>query len=228
MSSYKILVVEDESRVAAFIKMGLEESGYMIDIAYDGMMGKSLAMGNKYDLFILDINLPQMNGIELCKTIRENNVQSPILMLTALGSVEDKLHGFDSGADDYLLKPFDFKELLARIKALLKRSHQVPFFAGILKIADLEMNLNTKNITRAGKVIELRAREYALLEYLAINKDKVISRTELIEKVWGAKFDNNSNVVDVYINFLRNKIDKGFTPHLIHTRVGMGYVLKSK
>lgn len=226
MSAYKILIVEDESRVAAFIKMGLEECGYTTDIAYDGMVGKSLALSIQYDLIVLDINLPHINGFQLCKIIRENNLQTPILMLTALGRMEDKLQGFEYGADDYLSKPFEFKELLARIKALLKRSRAQPMSAGIIKIADLEINLDAKTITRAGIEIELRSKEYTLLEYMAIKKGKVISRSELIENVWGTNFDINSNVVDVYINFLRNKMDKDFTPQLIHTRVGMGYVLK--
>jgi two-component system, OmpR family, copper resistance phosphate regulon response regulator CusR len=226
MSAYKILIVEDESRVAAFIKMGLEECGYTTDIAYDGMMGKSLALSIQYDLIVLDINLPHINGFQLCKLIRENNLQTPILMLTALGRMEDKLQGFEYGADDYLSKPFEFKELLARIKALLKRSRAQPMSAGVIKIADLEINLDAKTITRAGIEIELRSKEYTLLEYLATKKGKVISRSELIENVWGTNFDINSNVVDVYINFLRNKMDKDFTPQLIHTRVGMGYVLK--
>lgn len=226
MSAYKILIVEDESRVAAFIKMGLEECGYDTDIAYDGMMGKSLALSIQYDLIVLDINLPHVNGFQLCKIIREKNIQTPILMLTALGRMEDKLQGFEYGADDYLSKPFEFKELIARIKALLKRSRTQPILAGIIRIADLEINLDSKTITRAGIEIELRSKEYTLLEYMATKKGKVISRSELIENVWGTNFDINSNVVDVYINFLRNKMDKNFTPQLIHTRVGMGYVLK--
>ena len=226
MSAYKILIVEDESKVAAFIKMGLEECGYDTDIAYDGMMGKSLALSIQHDLIILDINLPHINGFQLCKIIRENNLQTPILMLTALGRMEDKLQGFEYGADDYLSKPFEFKELIARIKALLKRSRIMPISAGVIRIADLEINLDAKTITRAGIEIELRSKEYTLLEYMAIKKGKVISRSELIENVWGTNFDINSNVVDVYINFLRNKMDKNFTPQLIHTRVGMGYVLK--
>jgi len=222
----KILIVEDEPKVAAFIKMGLEEFGYEAEIAYDGMMAKSLTSSLKYDLIILDINLPYINGFELCQLIRKTDVQVPILMLTALGTMEDKLHGFEFGADDYLAKPFDFKELLARIKVLLKRSRSVAVIAGILKIADMEINMDARTVARSGIEIELRSKEYALLEYLAINKGKVVSRSELIEKVWGQDYDINSNVVDVYINFIRNKIDKDFTPQLIQTRVGMGYVLK--
>jgi two-component system, OmpR family, copper resistance phosphate regulon response regulator CusR len=221
-----ILIIEDEPKVAAFIKMGLEENDYTAQIAYDGAIGKSYALTNQFDLIILDINLPQINGFELCKIIRNNNIQVPVLMLTALDRMEDKLQGFDHGADDYLAKPFDFKELLARIRALLKRSHQMPLISGVMKVADLEINRDAKTISRKGKVIELSSKEFSLLEYLAVNSQKVISRAELIKHVWGENYDANSNVVDVYINFLRNKIDKGHDVPLIHTRVGLGYTLK--
>lgn len=225
MSSNRILVIEDELKVAAFIKKGLEECDYTADIAYDGMIGQSMALSGIYQLLILDINLPLINGFQLCKMIREHNLQTPILMLTALGRMEDKLQGFEYGADDYLAKPFDFKELLARIKVLLKRAQAVPQMNGILRVADLEINRDAKTISRAGQKIELSSKEYTLLEYLAIHRGKVISRTELIEKIWGEKFDPGSNLVDVYINFLRNKMDNGFTKQLIQTRVGLGYVL---
>jgi two-component system, OmpR family, copper resistance phosphate regulon response regulator CusR len=228
MTHGRILVIEDEPKVAAFIKMGLEEYGYEIENAYDGMTGKSFSLTKKFDLIVLDINLPEINGFQLCKIIRENNIQIPIIMLTALGRMEDKLQGFEFGADDYILKPFEVKELLARIKVLLKRSRTLPVSDGVIKIADLIINLDAKTISRSGVEIELRTKEYTLLEYMAINKGKVLKRSELIEKVWGADLDINSNVVDVYINFLRNKMDKDFTPQLIHTRVGLGYVLKDK
>lgn len=226
MSVEKILIIEDDTRIAAFIKMGLEEYGYATDIAYDGMIGKSFALSGKYDLIVLEVNLPHINGFQLCKTIRENNLQTPIIMLSALSSLEDKLLGFEVGADDYLIKPFELKELIARIKVFLKRSRTILVSEAILKIADLEINLNTKTITRSGVEIDLSTKEYTLLEYMALNKGKVLNRSELIEKVWGSNFDINSNVVDVYINFLRNKIDKVYFPQLIHTRVGLGYVLK--
>ena len=222
----KILVIEDEPKVAAFLKKGLEEDNYSIDIAPDGLVGKSNALLNRYDLIILDINIPQINGFQLCKIIRDNNNQTPILMLTALSSIDEKVRGFNMGADDYLLKPFEFQELLVRIKSLLKRSSSIHSVSPtILKIADLEIDRRLRIVKRTGKKIELSAKEFALLEYLAIHNKRVVSRQELIEKIWGLKFDTGTNVVDVFINFIRKKIDSGFEPKLIHTRVGMGYFL---
>ena len=226
MSGGNILIIEDESKVAAFIKSGLEEVGYTADIAYDGLIGKSKALSGNFDLIILDINLPVINGFHLCSQIRESNTSIPILMLTAMGRMEDKLQGFESGADDYLPKPFDFKELLARIKALLKRNKLMPAMTERITIADLVIDRDAKTVTRSGLPINLSSKEYNLLEYLALNKGKVISRAELLQRVWGPKQDVNSNVVDVYVNFLRNKMDANFPVQLIHTRVGLGYVLK--
>jgi Response regulators consisting of a CheY-like receiver domain and a winged-helix DNA-binding domain len=226
MSGGNILIIEDESKVAAFIKSGLEEVGYNADIAYDGLIGKSKALSGNFDLIILDINLPVINGFHLCSQIRESNTSIPILMLTAMGRMEDKLQGFESGADDYLPKPFDFKELLARVKALLKRNTLIPSIAERITIADLVIDRDAKTVTRSGLSINLSFKEYNLLEYLALNKGKVISRAELLQRVWGPKQDVNSNVVDVYVNFLRNKMDANFPVQLIHTRVGLGYVLK--
>jgi two-component system, OmpR family, copper resistance phosphate regulon response regulator CusR len=226
MDKVNILIVEDEPKVANFIKQGLEENMYSVKIAYDGIIGKTMALSNKYELIILDINLPQLNGFQLCKIIRENNQTIPILMLTALSGVEEKVKGFDYGADDYLLKPFDFKELLARIKALLKRASVIPVTPSLLKIADLEINRDAKSVTRDGISIELTAKEFSLLEFLALNKDKVVSRLEISEHVWGINFDTGTNVVDVYVNFLRRKMDSGYNTKLIHTRIGLGYVLK--
>jgi DNA-binding response OmpR family regulator len=224
----KILIVEDEKKVAAFIQKGLEENNFHVDVAYDGLSGKEMALKNNYDLIILDIKLPLMNGFEVCSAIRKTNSQVPILMLTALGSLEDKVKGFDYGADDYLLKPFEFAELMVRIRALIKRSQQRVEKEQnyVIQIADLIIDKNAKAASRAGVKIDLTAKEYALLEYLALNQGKVISRLELTEKVWGLDFDTGTNVVDVYINFLRKKIDSGFPQKLIHTRIGMGYVLK--
>ncbi|MGC8823496.1 MAG: response regulator transcription factor [Bacteroidales bacterium] len=226
----RILIVEDEKKVAAFIQKGLEEHNFRAEVAYDGVDGKEKAIKENYDLIILDIKLPLMDGFEVCSAIRKTNKQVPILMLTALGSLEDKVKGFDYGADDYLLKPFEFDELLVRIRALLKRTFQKVSKEpeDIIQVADLVIDRNAKTATRAGKKVDLTAKEYALLEYLALNEGKVISRLELTEKIWGIDFDTGTNVVDVYINFLRKKIDTGFPKRLIHTRVGMGYMLKAE
>jgi Response regulators consisting of a CheY-like receiver domain and a winged-helix DNA-binding domain len=225
----KILIVEDEPKVAGFIKKGLEESNFNAEIAYDGLTGKAMGLSNSYDLIILDINLPLLNGFQLCKLIRENNQQIPILMLTALGGLEEKVKGFDYGADDYLLKPFEFEELLARIMALLKRTkYYATLPSRILRIADLELNRDAKTVKRSGKEIELSAKEFLLLEYLMLNRDRVVSRNELTEKVWGLNFDTGTNVVDVYVNFLRKKMDLNYAVKLIHTRIGLGYVLKEE
>lgn len=221
----KILVVEDEPKVSSFIKKGLEEQAYEVDVAYDGYFGQKLAIENEYDLIILDVILPKQSGVEVCRQIRQQKSATPILMLTALGSTEDKILGLDSGADDYLVKPFVFQELLARIRALTRRVYEVPTNE-ILKIADLELNLTKKMVSRSGVPINLTAREFALLYYLLRNKERVVSRVDIIEQVWETSFDTGSNVIDVYINFLRKKIDKDFSPKLIHTLVGMGYVLK--
>ena len=228
MESYKILIVEDEPKVAAFIKKGLEENGYQAEVAIDGLKGKNMALSNSYDLIVLDINIPILNGYEVCKALRENGLQTPVIILTAHGSLEQKVKGFDSGADDYLLKPFEFVELLARIKALLKRSQSTTPQVNLIKIADLTIDRNAKTVVRAGKTIELSAKEYMLLEYLSLNKGRVISRIELTEKVWDVNFDTGTNVVDVYINFLRKKLDTNFDKRLIHTRIGLGYLLKEE
>lgn len=221
----KILLVEDESKVADFIKKGLEENGYLVEIAYDGFMGEKLAIRNHYDLMILDVILPSMNGIELCKRIRETKPVVPVLMLTALGTTEDKVSGFDAGADDYLVKPFEFQELLARIRALVKRSTGAVHTSTILKVADLELNIDKKKARRGNTSIELTAKEFALLEFLMRNKGKVVSRVDISEKIWDITFDTGTNIVDVYINILRKKLDKNFDTKLIHTRIGLGYTL---
>lgn len=231
MESVKVLIVEDEPRVTDILKRAFEEQGYEPDVAFDGMIGKKKALANRYDLIILDINLPLLNGYELCRAIREQNSTVPVLMLTAMGTTDDKLSGFDSGADDYIVKPFDIKELLARVRVFLKRSSQKPgakdvAHNNLLRIADLEMNLDTKEVRRADKKIELTAKEFALLEYFLLNKGRVVSRAEIAEKIWEITFDTGTNVIDVYVNYLRKKIDKEFTPKLIHTQFGMGYVLK--
>lgn len=223
----KILIVEDEPKVASFIKQGLEENNYFSEIAVDGQEGFTMSTSKFYDLIILDINLPYINGIDLCKEIRKHNTKVPIIMLTAMGGTDFKLSGFDSGADDYLVKPFEFKELLARIKALIKRTTGVDdLTSNILKISDLEMNLDTKVVKRSGQKIELTAKEFTLLEFLIRNKGRVLSRATIAEKVWDITFDTGTNVIDVYVNFLRKKVDKDFPNKLIHTQVGMGYVIK--
>ncbi|SOD79555.1 response regulator transcription factor [Spirosoma fluviale] len=220
----KILLVEDEERLASFIRKGISAEGYEVEVAHDGNTGLSLFRREIYDIIILDVNLPQMNGFDLCRHIRSENEAVPVLMLTALDSMADKSDGFNAGADDYLAKPFEFQELLLRLRALTRRIGSRP--KPILRLADLELNLDTKAVTRAGKRIDLTTREYALVEYMMLNKGKIISRVDIGERVWSLNFDNNSNVIDVYISYLRKKIDKGYSPKLLHTIVGMGYVLR--
>lgn len=200
-------------KIATTLKKGLTENGYHVDLAFDGIIGKRLFDSNNYDLIILDINLPGMNGFELCKAIRNSNQQIPIIMLTAMNTTEDKIEGFDTGTDDYMIKPFEFKELLVRIRALLKRTmnQQLPT-GNILKVADLEMNLDTKEVIRAEQPITLTAKEFQLLEYFMRNRNRVLSRADIAERVWEIDFDTQTNVIDVYVNYLRNKIDK----NLIH------------
>lgn len=220
----KILLVEDEERLASFIRKGISAEGYEVVVAYDGRTGLSLFRRDAYDIIVLDINLPQINGFELCRLIRAENETVPVLMLTALDSLADKSDGFNAGADDYLAKPFEFQELLLRVRALTRRNGSKP--KQVLRLADLELNLDAKTVTRAGKRIDLTTREYALIEYLMLNKGKIISRVDISERVWNLNFDNATNVIDVYISYLRKKIDKDFSSKLLHTIVGMGYVLR--
>jgi len=222
----KILVVEDEAHVAALIRRGLTESGYEVSVAPDGNTGREMALLHDYDLFMLDVMLPGMNGIELCREIRKAGLKTPVLMLTALGTTENVILGLDNGADDYLVKPFKFAELEARIRALLRRAGADGAKAEMLAIADLEMDLAARIIKRGGREITLTVTEYRLLECLLKNKGRVLSRMELLEKVWGVDFNLATNVVDVYVNYLRRKVDKDFDAKLIHTVTGMGYVLK--
>ncbi len=228
MVKVKILVIEDEPKVVAFLKKGLEEQGYDVDAVYDGQIGEKMINNEDYDLIILDVIIPGINGIELCKRIREKDNQIPILMLTALGTTDDKVEGFDAGADDYLVKPFEFKELLARIKSLTKRSSGVTHNSSLLKVTGLELDLNKKIAIRSGKKVELTAKEFLLLEYFMRNKGKVVSRSDISEKVWDISFDTGTNVVDVYVNILRKKIEKGFDTKFIHTRIGLGYIFDSE
>ncbi len=223
----KILVIEDEPKVASFLKQGLEEHQFEVTIASDGLLGIKYGIENQFDIIILDIMIPYKNGIEVAKELRNLEVKSPILMLTALSTIDEKVEGLDAGADDYLVKPFDFKELLARIRSLLKRNSENYPINNTLKLFDLELDLNRKVARRGGKTIDLTAKEYSLLEYLIRNKNRVISRNEILENVWSTNFDTTTNVIDVYINFLRKKIDKEYDVKIIHTMVGMGYIIKS-
>ncbi len=223
----RLLVVEDEPKVASFLKQGLEEQQNEVSLAFDGFNAKKMAKENTYDAIILDVMIPQINGLDVARELRVEGIKTPILMLTALGSIDEKVSGLDAGADDYLVKPFEFKELLARLRALNKRYTANIAEQKIIKIEDLELDLNRKVARRGGKTIDLTAKEFALLEYLIRNKNRVISRTEILEKVWESGFDTTTNVIDVYINFLRKKIDKDFPTKIIHTMVGMGYIIKS-
>lgn len=221
----KILLIEDEQNVLSMIQRGLSEEGYEVSVAMDGSSALDMAQRHRFDLLILDIMLPGMNGLEVCKAIRQRHIQTPVLMLTALGTTENVVSGLDSGADDYLVKPFKFAELQARIRALLRR----PQWKGnshILKIANLELDQDSKSVHRDGQPIRLTSTEFKLLEHFMQNKRKVLSRADLLDQVWGINFNMGTNVVDVYVNYLRKKIDKDYTPRLIHTVIGMGYVMK--
>jgi two-component system, OmpR family, copper resistance phosphate regulon response regulator CusR len=229
MQERRILLIEDEKKIADTLKLGLSENGFYVEAAYDGLIGLKLFERHSFNLVVLDINLPGLNGYELCKTIRAKNSHIPIIMLTALSSLSDKIEGYDAGADDYIIKPFEFKELLMKIRVLLKRSMDQHLPQGtVLKARDLEMNLDSKEVKRAGRAVSLTAKEFQLLEYLLRNKNKVVSRADIAINVWDIDFDTNTNVIDVYISYLRNKVDKGFEQKLIQTQVGMGYMLKEK
>lgn len=224
-----ILLIEDEPGVASFISKSMKEAGYPLDIAADGKTGYKFLDTNTYDLVILDLILPDINGLTICQEIRKNTKYAniPILMLTALGGPDHVSTGLETGADDYLAKPFKFKELLARVRALHRRANvNTQPSDNILVFDELEMNLDSKVTTRAGQEMQLTAREFALLEFFMRNPNKVLSRVDILEQVWGIHFDLGTNVIDVYVNYLRNKIDKGFREKLIHTVIGMGYVLR--
>jgi DNA-binding response OmpR family regulator len=224
----KILIVEDEFKVATFIKKGLLTQNLNSEIAATGLEALELFNNIHFDLVILDIGLPDISGLEVCDEIRKINTKVPVLMLTAMGSLNDKLSGFEVGTNDYMVKPFDFMELLVRVRSLLKYCYDTNETADIINISDLELDLNEKIARRSGKEIELTAREFNLLEYLMKNKGRVVSKVEIAENVWDINFDTHTNFVEVYINYLRNKIDKGYSNKLIHTVVGMGYMLKQK
>ncbi len=222
----RVLIVEDEKTLADLIKIGLEDENYSVDIAYDGEEGLFLAENETFDIIILDIMLPKLNGVDLLKELRLKGIRTPVLILTAKSDIDDKVTGLNSGADDYLTKPFSFDELLARIKAILRRKFNVA--DNIIKIADLEINLLTHEIKRDDKKIDLTAKEYALLEYLVLNKNKLLTRTEITEHIYNYDFDLDSNIIDVMITRLRKKIDKGFEKKLIQTVRGSGYMVKEQ
>ncbi|MCL4124549.1 UNVERIFIED_CONTAM: hypothetical protein GTU68_055060 [Idotea baltica] len=225
----QILVIEDEPNVAAFISQGLQESGYKVFVAYDGFKGLELLNQQQIDLVVLDIILPGMDGREIAKKIRDLGYDSlPIIMLTALGSTDNIVKGLDAGADDYLIKPFKFKELLARIRARTRSQNGIIEKTQKLSLHDLDLDNDSKLVTRDGKLIKLTTTEFRLLEYLLRNKNKVLSRVDILESVWDINFNMGTNVVDVYVNYLRNKIDKNFEVKLIHTVIGMGYILKKE
>lgn len=220
----KILLVEDDPKISSFIRIGLESNNYLVDIAYDSMIGEKLVLSRKYDVIILDVVIPGISGFELCKKIRKNNILTPVIMLTSLDSIEDKLTGFDCGADDYLAKPFSFQELNARLKALSRR-YKEAVINPVLTILDLELDSISRKVKRNDKEINLTATEYKILELLLSNKGKVFDRIAIAEKIWGFSFNSGTNVIDVHINSLRKKIDKDFSSKLIHTKKGFGYVL---
>lgn len=223
-----ILIIEDDLRVAQLIERAVREQGFQTMLAYDGMSGKKLALQHHFSLIITDIILPKIDGLDLCKEVRQLKPDLPIIMLTALGTTDNKVEGFDAGADDYLVKPFEMRELIARIRALLKRKDQSASVASfVLKYYDLEMNLNTKTVKRAGIEIELTPKEFNLLQYFLSHPEKVLSRSDIAEHVWETHFDTGTNFIDVYINYLRKKIDKDFNHKLIHTKPGMGFILRN-
>ncbi len=225
----KILVIEDDLRVAELIERGLSEQGFSVTLAYDGLSGKKLAFQVSFDLIITDIILPKMDGLDLSKQIRERLPEVPIIMLTALGTTDDKVEGFDAGADDYLVKPFEMRELIVRIRVLLKRKSNPSQVAGfVIQYADIVMNLHSKIVKRNQQEINLTPKEFNLLAFFLQNPERVISRTEIAEKVWYTHFDTGTNFIDVYINYLRKKIDKNFDKKLIHTKSGMGFILKEE
>ncbi|MCD6270110.1 MAG: heavy metal response regulator transcription factor [Deltaproteobacteria bacterium] len=220
----KVLVVEDEQKVANFLQKGLREEQFVVDVAYDGLEGEAMALENEYDLILLDVMLPGKDGVAILETLRARKIEVPIIMLTAKDMVVDKLKGFEAGCDDYIPKPFSFEELLARIRAVLRRHSGAG--TNVLNFADLTLDLISHKVIRGGKEIELTAKEYSLMEYLMRNPNRVLTRTMITQHVWDYNFDSFTNVIDVYVNYLRNKVDRGFPQKLIHTVRGVGYILK--
>lgn len=224
MVTMRILLVEDDEKVARFILKGLQEEHYAVDVYYDGEEGLFWGDAQEYDALILDVMLPKMNGMEICRELRRRKVHTPVLMLTARDSLDDKVAGLDAGADDYLTKPFSFEELLARLRAMIRRSHD--YGGEVLQVDDLELNPSSRRVTRGGKEISLTGKEYALLEYLMRNAGTILTETRIVEHVWDMNYDPGANTLNVYIHHLRSKIDRGFEKSLIHTIRSRGYVLK--
>lgn len=222
----RILLIEDEIKTLLSLRQGLEEINWAVDTATDGDSGLRLATEHPYDVIVSDIIIPGVSGLELCRRLRASGLKTPILMLSALGHTDDKVTGLEAGADDYLSKPFEFREFLARVKALSRRPASAFRPDSLLKFADIEQHLSAKTVRRAGKEIMLTPREFALLEYFMRNPGRVLSKTEIAEKVWDVDFDTGTNVIEVYVNYLRNKVDKGFDIKIIHTQFGQGYVLR--
>ncbi|HNE28283.1 MAG: response regulator transcription factor [Saprospiraceae bacterium] len=224
----RILLIEDEVKTILSLRQGLEEHQWTVEIAYDGDTGRRLALKNEYDVIVSDIIVPGINGLELCRQLRREGLKTPIMLLSALGETDDKVSGLEAGADDYLTKPFEFREFLARVKALARRPTGTFQPDNMLRFADLELDQYARVVRRAGKTVSLTPREFALLEFFMRHPGRVLSKTEIAEKVWDVGFDTGTNVVEVYVNYLRNKVDKGFGQRLIHTLFGQGYVLKEE
>jgi len=228
MKDMKLLVVEDEVKTANTLKKGLEEKGFEVLVANEGETAYDLASRHRFDLIISDVVMPKLNGIDFCRKLRENHINTPLIMLTALGMTTDKIKGFNAGSDDYLVKPFDFEELLARIRVQLNRHYGKTFETSELVYADIRINLITKEVYRSSQLITLTAKEYALLEFFIRNAGRVISKEEIAEKVWDVNFDTGTNIIEVYVSYLRNRIDKDFKTKVIHTKKGMGYIFREE
>lgn len=222
----RLLVVEDENKVASFIKKGLEEEGYAVDLAADGEAGLAMALERVHDLIILDIRLPKVDGLQVLQTLRQDKITTPVLLLTVRATIEDKVLGLDAGADDYLTKPFAFQELVARVRALQRRRAETE--PSVLQVGDLSLDPARRTVTRGGVKIDLTAREFSLLDYFMRNPGRVLTRTMIAEHVWDYSFDTSTNVIDVYVNYLRKKIDAEREPKLLHTVRGVGYVLRAE